>query len=976
MIKHLITSICLLASVVVGVSQNIPDDRKVDWSIVGHEGEIPCALTLRNAITEFSIDNTGANDVTTAVNAALLAIEDDEALYFPAGTYLLEGEVNIPSNRVIRGESPSLTIFHLDYANEGTGFTISGAAEGTESSISAVGAFGEYTITLNSTAGFSVGDDIEIAQANDPAIHGAEDAGDLTAWAENLKGQLAVITAINGSVVTIDRSLAFDYDISFAMSARKLNLAENAGIENLKIIRVSDNGTGAANNNVWLAYTKNCWMRKVHLEYSSRYHVRIEYSRNFEATECFIDKAYNCGGGGAGYGFLIQDHVTECLFENNIANALRHPWIPKEGAVRNVFAYNYSYGTTQGAACDADPLTDSYADISVHGHYPAFNLFEGNIVYRIGSSDAWGPNGPGNTFFRNRVLGLKGIWIQSYTKSQNVIGNELTHPSAQFEMDRDGTIDGTTLHYDNYDTNGLLDDAAPSTVASSYYLSGKPAFFGANTWPSIGPGVSFNTGEIPAQQRFNSGDYFTEGPVCSACQIPQLGEDVSLCGKTEIELNSNIVNGNLHSYKWLKDGVLLADSTRSSLLVKVAGKYTLETDSAACTGKDEINVLAKLPQLDLGESQNLCKPSQITLMSNVVDPSYSYQWSKDGHVIEGAKTDVHTVGNAGLYALTVDADGCPAVEAEVIITSELLDVQGEAICTPGTVELIVNGTSTYNWYSDLTTDAILDQGAEITYEATETTTLFVEDSKGFSVYVGRVAPDFSGSNTWDDNAYDRKLKFEVYTTLILDSISFYPSSVSFPANASSVTVRIMEANNSTIAFTKTYDNVVAETENRVQLGKELEPGSYFLDFEGTTGELYYSNQNDLATVYPYEVEGVISIVGAEPSWITAKPYYMYAYNWKVSTGNSCDRTPVEVTVDPTDPACQVTAQKDDVIDLTAYPNPTDGEVYLSKTTHWMLRNSLGQVLESNTTARVNLSAYPAGIYVLQLPNSTIQLIKE
>ena len=389
-------------------AQNIPDSRKVDWSIAGYEGEIPCITVERNAVTEFGIDNTGSSDVTTAVNNALNSISEGEALYFPAGTYLFNGTVNVPEARVIRGESPTATTFNFNFSGNATCISVEGSgAVGSDKTITAVGNFGEYTVTVDNTSGLQVGDDVEIEQLNDPAIHGAEDVDDLRTWAENLKGQIAKIAAINGNIITLDRSLTFSYDINFAMTLREVNLKSEVGLESFKLVRLSNNGTNAANNNFWFTYTSNCWMRRVHSEYSSRYHIRIDFSRNIEMSEIFLDKAFDCGGGGAGYGILVQDHATECLFENNIARALRHPWIPKEGAARNVYAYNFSTGTTQGAGCDADPLTESYADISLHGHYPAYNLFEGNIVYRVTSSDAWGPNGPGNTIFRNRLEPVK-----------------------------------------------------------------------------------------------------------------------------------------------------------------------------------------------------------------------------------------------------------------------------------------------------------------------------------------------------------------------------------------------------------------------------------------------------------------------------------------------------------------------------------------------------------------------------------------
>lgn len=505
-------------------AQNIPDSRKVDWSICGVEGGIPCLTAERNAVTEFGIDNTGSSDVASAVNTALSNLNESEVLYFPSGTYLFNATVSVPQGVVIRGESPINTVLNFDFSANATCFMIEGSgASGNVLNVTDISVFGEYTVTVNDATGISIGDHVEIAQANDPAIHGAEDPADLTTWAEELKGQIAIVVAKNGNTLTLDRSLTFDYDLNFTTTLKKVSLISNVGLENFKLVRVSDNGTNALNNNFWFTYSQNCWMRRVHSEYSSRYHVRVDYSTNFEMSECFLDKAFNCGGGGAGYGVLIQDHATECLVENNIARALRHPWIPKEGAARNVYAYNFSSGTTQGTACDADPLTNSYADISLHGHYPSYNLFEGNIVYRVTSSDSWGPNGPGNTIFRNRVLGANGIWIQSYSKEQNVIGNELTYPGADFEMDRDGTIGGTTLNYSNYGTTGLIDGEAPQSVLNSYYLSSKPDFFNGDPWPSIGPGVVFNSGEIPAQKRFNSGNYFYD-PSASECVITSFAE--------------------------------------------------------------------------------------------------------------------------------------------------------------------------------------------------------------------------------------------------------------------------------------------------------------------------------------------------------------------------------------------------------------------------------------------------------------------
>lgn len=948
-------------------AQNIPESRKVDWEICGYEGEIPCASTLRDAVQEFGIDNSGNTDVTSAVNAALISINDGEALYFPNGTYLFNGPVEVPSNRIIRGESPEATILNFSFAGDNTCISVKGTGpSGAITTASSIGDFREYDVTVVNASGFSIGDDVELYQANDDALHGAEDMSDNVTWAADLKGQMAKIEAINGNVITLDRSLVFDYDINFVITLRKVEMIEEVGLENFKLIRGSNNGTGAANNNFWINYAKNCWVRKVHSEYSSRYHFRIDFSRNIEATECFLDKAYDCGGGGAGYGFLIQDHATECKFENNIAKALRHPWIPKEGAARNVFAYNFSSGTTQGSACSSDPLTDSYADISLHGHYPAYNLFEGNIVYRITSSDAWGPNGPGNTFLRNRVLGKNGIWIKSYSKEQNVVGNEFTYPNADFEMDRDGTISGTTLNYSNFDMNGLLDDPAPSSVEESYYLQGKPEYFGSDAWPSIGPDVAFNTGEVPAQKRFNSGQYFTDSPVCSACQLPNLGIDQSLCGKTEVTLNCGYENSQALSFnfKWYKDGLEINGLNSQEAVFTVAGVIEVEADSSGCVGTDQITITATLPTLDLGPDQELCTPSEVLLEGNIADPNYSYLWTYNGTSINDAKKSSYLANKGGGYQLTVDADGCDPVMDLVMLTSSLLEVKGDTICKLGddaTVE--VSGNSSYNWF------AIAEGGSSIGNGNQINTALegpvYVEDADGFSALVGMMEPDFTNSKTWDDDRFERKLTFDVLAKLTLDSLSFWPST------ANSVTVRVLESDNATVAFEKTYSTVSQDIENRVLFGAQLDPGSYYLDFEGTDGEMYYSNDNDLSIQYPYTVDGIISITGAEPSWITTSAYYLFAYNWRVTAGNACDRTAVDIVIDDQHKDCLITGTSDEEgFESFIYPNPSTSGFRLQgiESAAITVLTSSGKVVESRNIQKGEVfgNLLEQGAYILQV----------
>ena len=88
------------------------------------------------------------------------------------------------------------------------------------------------------------------------------------------------------------------------------------------------------------------------------------------------------------------------------------------GVNGNVIAYNYSIEPNR-----SEFPAEASADISLHGHYPFSNLFEGNIVQNIQIDLTHGPNGPFNTFFRNRAE-LYGI-VMSSGIVQNDSINEL-----------------------------------------------------------------------------------------------------------------------------------------------------------------------------------------------------------------------------------------------------------------------------------------------------------------------------------------------------------------------------------------------------------------------------------------------------------------------------------------------------------------------------------------------------------------------
>lgn len=169
------------------------------------------------------------------------------------------------------------------------------------------------------------------------------------------------------------------------------------------------------------------------------------------------------------------------LVEDNIFYYLRHAIIIQLEVNGCVFGYNYAERNF------SDDGWDKTA-ISLHGHYVHMNLFEGNVVSWIGIGDYWGPDGPYNTFFRNRVLGTdrheefgdnRGIMYDDFDGPQYIVSNEVTGGSIYFILPENNESDSSlvVIHGNNVKGNISWEQGLSHDLPESYYMNAKPAFF-------------------------------------------------------------------------------------------------------------------------------------------------------------------------------------------------------------------------------------------------------------------------------------------------------------------------------------------------------------------------------------------------------------------------------------------------------------------------------------------------------------------
>ncbi|WP_246198080.1 glycosyl hydrolase family 28-related protein [Solidesulfovibrio aerotolerans] len=440
------------------------------------------------SVRDYGAVGDGVRDDTTAFQRALAALASPGILSIPQGSYRITASLEMTSGKVLRGEgsSTSKLIFNLNGSSDPCiDFTTYNSKSWSNLSQSAVA--GASSITVASATNFKVGDMVEIEQQNDPATMYTDPEWNQD-WAQSVVGQFVKVTAKSGSTLTLDRPLRTDFKTALTARARVYSLGHDVGIEDLNLTR-EDSGGAVGGDIIHFKYALNCWVRRVESTWTVGSHIYAESSASIEVSDSTFKYSHDYGDGGRGYGVSLGRHVSDCLIQNNVFDTLRHAMVVSQGANGNVYAYNYSGKTV----CESTEWTA--CDISVHGHYPFRNLFEGNIVQEIDITDYWGPAGPGNVLLRN-IVEQEGIEIMDASHGQIVLGNVIL---AGGPLTVASGITGTVL-----DGNAILpalaadaDNCPVTDVPASLYLADAPTFYCSCTWPMLADGQLVN----PAAQR-------------------------------------------------------------------------------------------------------------------------------------------------------------------------------------------------------------------------------------------------------------------------------------------------------------------------------------------------------------------------------------------------------------------------------------------------------------------------------------------
>jgi hypothetical protein len=417
---------------------------------------------------------------------------------------------------------------------------------------------GSTVLTVASTSGLAVGKQIVLDQLNDTTLvftlgsdgttgsAGRNGTANFDGSVARAQFQMVEITNISGTQITVTPPVNFTYQASLTpqvVSWSPAN-AQFVGIENIKVNANSNNFAIA------LRFCSYCWVKNVEVDNTARAAVNLYYSYRSEVRDSYISGA-NAPGGPTNYGFELNS-CTLVKIENNIVFGITSGILP-DTSTGIVLGYNFAINTSSGNEFgDFEPhavhnylhlyegnVVDSLNIDNVWGSHSQTTIFRNRSSGR----------GQNKTNYRIPLS------IEAHNRYMNVIGNVfgvIGGGQTRYQVDNtneggsdnfiiqmgfwnrwesgftdpyDSVVESGLMRWGNWDsvTNGVrwcspsdpnfasapcssvsevptteptFPNASPAdhTLPASFYLSGKPTWFGNVIWPPIGPDVTCSTG--------------------------------------------------------------------------------------------------------------------------------------------------------------------------------------------------------------------------------------------------------------------------------------------------------------------------------------------------------------------------------------------------------------------------------------------------------------------------------------------------
>lgn len=378
-----------------------------------------------------------------------------------------------------------------------------------------------------------------------PAAAANQDAFGWFSRTDRPTAEIKEIASVDRNTITFSSPIHISYRV--ARNAQITRYAyshvKNAGLEQLTV-RGGDDGNIRFE---WAAYS---WARNVESTAWLGEGIAVGNSFRVEVRDSYIHDAVWAQPGGGGYAISLSGGSAEVLFENTISMKANKIVVARSAGAGSVFGYNYF----DDGYISGNPTWVEVGLNASHMVGPHHVLFEGNYSFNWDSDKTHG-NSIYHTVFRNHLSGTRRPFVNPldnttiadgiasgsgplrcagagyYSYWMSFVGNVLGEQGRMTGWDYENTqglrgrpaiwmlgwddlapypvdpdVVSTAVRDGNFDwvTGTQRWQTTPAPLPNSLYMPGKPAFFGANTWPWVDPSTG-TTYTLPAKARFDNG---------------------------------------------------------------------------------------------------------------------------------------------------------------------------------------------------------------------------------------------------------------------------------------------------------------------------------------------------------------------------------------------------------------------------------------------------------------------------------------
>lgn len=185
---------------------------------------------------------------------------------------------------------------------------------------------------------------------------------------------------------------------------------------------------------------------------------------------------------------------------------------------------------------------------------------------------------------------------------------------------------------------------------------------------------------------------------------PNISGNDFLCSGATGLLTSTPAN----AYQWIRNGQLITDSTRQSLVIAQSGNYQVRiSDGNGCTSTSnifDVQGIGPNPIPTITGNTTFCPGDSTILTTDNVNPAWKNQWYRDGNLLPGDTLKTLVVKVAGVYTVTLKSPrACISTSLPTTVTLRpappVPTISGfSLICTGGTTTLTSSANQGNVWF--------------------------------------------------------------------------------------------------------------------------------------------------------------------------------------------------------------------------------------------------------------------------------------